>query len=224
MFNDLFIKMQTKLNDNAIDDVSSVKEYADYMVKKTFKNMFPEEGINMGNVKELMKEGSKKLAELYDADSKEVFETLTRELDDLIPNWENYIDINNLQNAIADSFVNRFFKEKYDDVPDEKTASSFDDAVRNTISRNIEFGYKMESKEDAKKFLSKLFHEFFDKNNIYSFTSRYGSRKYVSTQSKERLLQEMMKTAKMDSSLPAEELESEIRENYIKSVVDSMNF
>lgn len=222
MFNDLFIKMQTKLNDKGIDDVSSVKEYADYMVKKTFKNMFPEENINMGNVRGLMKGGAKNLAELYDADENEVFETLVKELDELIPTWENYIDINNLENTIADVFVNRFFKEKYDDIEDEKKAASFDDAVRNTINRNVEFGYKMETKKDVERFLNKLFHELFDKNNVYCITSRYQSRKYVSQRSKEQLLEEMMKTAKMDSDMPAGELESEIRENYVKSVVESM--
>lgn len=224
MFNDLFIKMQGKLNENNIEDVSSVKEYADYMVKKTFKSMFPEENINLGNISDLMHVGSSNLAKLYDADESEVYDTLVNELDDLVPNWENFIDINTLENSIADVFVNRFFKEKYDDVPDEQNAQSFDDAIRNTINRNVEFGYKIESKEDVEKFLRKLFHEFFDKNNFYVFTSRYGSRKYVTINSKEKILEEMMKTIKMDSSLPASDLEPEIRENYIKNVAESIKF
>lgn len=222
MFNDLFIKMQGKLNDNNISDASSVKEYADYMVKKTFEKMFPEEDANLGDVSKILYDGAGNLAKLYDAKTDDVYDTLTGELDDLVPNWKNFIDINTLENAVADAFVNRFFKEKYDDIPDEKTASSFDDALRNTINRNVEFGYEINSKEDLEKFLKKLFHEFFDKDNIYVFTSRYGSRKYVSSSSKEKILEEMMKTIQMDSSLPAAELETEIRDAYVNKVAESM--
>ncbi len=222
MFNDLFIKMQSKLNENKIEDVSSIKEYCDYMIKKTFKNMFPDEGVNLGDVSSLMRIGSVNLAKLYDADENEVYDTLVSELDDLVPNWRNFIDINTLENSISDVFVNRFFKEKYDDIPDEQEADSFDDVIRNTVNRNIEFGYKMDTKEDMEKFLEKLFHEFFDKNNFYVFTSRYGSRKYVTDKGKEKILEEMMKKINMSSTLSVSDLENEIRENYIKSVIESM--
>lgn len=223
MFEELYAKIEKKLIDNDINETSVIKDYCDEMVKKTFRKMLPSFESYMGSAEGLISECSKNLANAYDASEEEVYDGLTKELDELVPTWRKYLDINNLANSISDVFVNQFYKNKYSKDKDENV-TTFDEAVNNTINRNVEFGYKIESKKDMEGILRKLFHEYFDKGNVLAFTSRNQSRNYVSSRSKKQILEEMMKTANINSSLPATDLEDQIREEYINVIASSVDF
>lgn len=220
MFEELYDKIEKKLTDNDITEASVIKDYCDEMVKKTFKRMFPNYDGYVGNAESLILECAKNLAENYDGDEEEIYDSLSRELDVILPGWEKYVDINNLSNSISDSFVNKYYKDKYENKDDN--AKSFSDVIKNTINRNVTYGYEFSDKYDLEKLLRKIFHEYFDKGNIRVFTTNNDSREYVKTHDRTNILKEMAKVANIDTD-DVDSIEDEIVDNYIQVICKSTN-
>jgi len=223
MFYDLYDKIEKKLDKAEIDSVSDMKYYCDEMVKAFFKNIFPEYESYVGSVDGLIRIISEKLAKRFDEKVELVYKEIVKELDLLVPNWENFIDINNLSNKLSDIFVDMYYKKKNTKKKKNANVESFNDAITSTINRNVSLGVVIDSKEDMEKFLTKLFNEYFDKHNKYAFTSMDGARKYVESKNKRELLTEMIETANLETSSDVIDLEDEIRNEYIKEVVENLD-
>lgn len=222
MFEDLYLEIKEYFMESDETNIDVLKDYCIKKLKKLFRYM-DSNYDGLGSTEMLLKRCAYNLSKNYDNDGEEIYDKLSNELDDLVPNWRRYVDLNNVINDIASNYINRYFKEKYtNDHKDD--ASSFNEVVKNTINRNVEFGYEITSKDDMEKILKKLFHEYFDKDNLKAFTSRYKSRDYVLKRTKEEILREMMDTVGMTSDLDIENLESEIKDNYINKILDSVDF
>lgn len=222
MFEDLYLEIKEYFTENDETNIDELKEYAVRKLKKLFKYMDPNYDA-LGSTEMILKRCAYNLSKNYDNEEEDIYDKLSRELDDLVPNWKRYVDLNNVINDIASNYINRYFKEKYTN-DNKENASSFNEVIKNTINRNVEFGYEITSKEDMEKILKKLFHEYFDKDNLKVFTSRYKSRDYVIRRNKEEILKEMMDTIGMTSSVDVEEIENEIKDNYMSKIIDSLSF
>ena len=221
MFLDLYYEIEDKIKSANVTGVSDIKYYCDNMVKAFFKNVFPDYENYIGNIEGIIKECANKLSDRFNASSDYINEQMEKELNELLPGWKNFLDINNLANKLSDKFVDMYYNNKNNE---NKDVCCFDDAVMKTIIRNIELGVEINNKKDLEKFLLKLFNEYFDKNNKYAFTSRNKARKYVISKTKRELLQEMMDTAKIESNLPSLELENAIRNSYINQVIKNFKY
>lgn len=221
MFEELYAKIEQYLIDNEISKPSEIKQYCDDKIKELFKGILPGYLNKFNEMQYLINACAASVANTYKIDVNDAYDKLTGELDLIIPDWMQYIDINNLANAISDVFVDRYYKSKYSDENFGKSVNSFKEVVINTININVESGYKISSKEDLEDFLRTLFHKYFDEKQVSVFTAKNKSRDYVIKKGKHEILKEMMKSSNIDGSLPLSSMEDIIRESYIRLFVET---
>lgn len=107
---------------------------------------------------------------------------------------KQYLSYEVLLDKISDVLIDDYLKSKNE-------INSFNEVMQKTLSY-YQAKFNPEDKSEVVKFAKIILSDYFDNKHVYIFSSKNGTRTYVTKRSPEQILDEMSKELKMTSSVP----------------------
>lgn len=210
MFNEIYEVIKNSLQSKNIFEKEQIIEEYIRGLKLYFTSYFPGWENYRGNMENFIKNIAKSQAK-NETQYEKQYQNLVNELNAIVGKWKNILSVHDFVNVVGISMTNIYMK-----------SNSLDNAVINSLNKQAEMGVILDSEEKVSRIIELLFIEYFDKNNPRGFTTNYDARAYITSKSKNELLKEMNKTARIFSNLSPEIMESSIRTSYAKNMASNL--
>ncbi len=128
--------------------------------------------------------------------------SINNEIRSLVYNGNVMLDYNKLLDAVTDVIVDDYVKNKYNEEKENVEVKSFNEVMEKTLSYYQE-KFNSGDKNEVIKFAQIILSDYFDNKHVYVFSSKNGTRTYVTQRNPEQILNEMSKELNMISSVPS---------------------